>query len=253
MENKNIYQKIVEVRKNIDGFKKDQKSFGYQYVSGNQILRNIKCLMDDLGLLLIPSLDYSTLEWEKHHYITSKGKEAMDFIVQARMTYTWVNADNPEEKIEVPWVCIGQQADDISKAMGTAMTYNERYFLLKFFGLPTDQDDADARYNRETTKITDTRYNKESIKAAGTRGNKEIIKAAGTRGNKVLSEEQMKKIYAVGKDAGYEDSNIDSMIKQKYNKKTCDMTEEECNNVIEGLQRVAVAKKEAVAKKIVNA
>ena len=228
MENKNIYQKIVEVRKNIDGFKKDQKSFGYQYVSGNQILRNIKYLMDDLGLLLIPSLDYSTLEWEKHHYITSKGKEAMDFIVQARMTYIWVNADKPEEKIEVPWVCIGQQADDISKAMGTAMTYNERYFLLKFFGLPTDQDDADARYNKET------------------------IKAVGTRCNKVLSEKQLKEMYIVGNDAGYEDLKVNSMIKRKYNKNACDMTKEEYHNVMEGLQKIVDVKKEAVAKKEVD-
>ena len=217
MENKNIYQKIVEVRKNIDGFKKDQKSFGYQYVSGNQILRNIKYLMDDLGLLLIPSLDYSTLEWEKHHYITSKGKEAMDFIVQARMTYTWVNADNPEERIEVPWVCIGQQTDDISKAMGTAMTYNERYFLLKFFGLPTDQDDADAKQIEGVARTTNPL-------------------------NKVLSEAQLKRMYVIGKNAGYENSKVDSMINQKYNKKACDMTKEEYDNVVEGLQKIADAK-----------
>ena len=217
MENKNIYQKIVEVRKNIDGFKKDQKSFGYQYVSGNQILRNIKYLMDDLGLLLIPSLDYSTLEWEKHHYITSKGKEAMDFIVQARMTYTWVNADNPEEKIEVPWVCIGQQTDDISKAMGTAMTYNERYFLLKFFGLPTDQDDADAKQIEGVARTTNPL-------------------------NKVLSEKQLKRMYVIGKNAGYENSKVDSMINQKYNKKACDMTKEEYDNVVEGLQKIVDAK-----------
>ena len=193
MENKNIYKKIVEVRKNIDGFKKDQKSFGYQYVSGNQILRNIKYLMDDLGLLLIPSLDYSTLEWEKHHYITSKGKEAMDFIVQARMTYTWVNADNPEEKIEVPWVCIGQQTDDISKAMGTAMTYNERYFLLKFFGLPTDQDDADAKQIEGVSRSINTL-------------------------NKVLSEQQLKELYLVGYKAGYTYKKVDEAIKNKYGK-----------------------------------
>ena len=217
MEKKNIYQKIVEVRKNIDGFKKDQKSFGYQYVSGNQILRNIKYLMDDLGLLLVPSLDYSTLEWEKHHYITSKGKEAMDFIVQARMTYTWVNADNPEEKIEIPWVCIGQQTDDISKAMGTAMTYNERYFLLKFFGLPTDQDDADAKQIEGVSRATNPL-------------------------NKVLSEAQLKRMYVIGKNAGYENSKVDRLINQKYNKKACDMTKEEYDNVVEGLQKIADVK-----------
>ena len=212
MDKKNIYQKIVEVRKNIDGFRKDQKSFGYQYVSGNQILRNIKDLMDDLGLLLIPSLDYSTLEWEKHQYVTSKGKEAMDFIVQAKMTYTWVNADNPEEKIEVPWVCIGQQTDDISKAMGTAMTYNERYFLLKFFGLPTDQDDADAKEVEGVARV--------------------INKAS----SELISKEQVQKLYSIAKGKDFDEI---SKVLEKYKfKKFADVTKNRYYTVYAGIEGI---------------
>lgn len=212
MDKKNIYQKIVEVRKNIDGFRKDQKSYGYQYVSGNQILRNIKHLMDDLGLLLIPSLDYSTLEWEKHQYITGKGKEAMDFIVQAKMVYTWVNADNPEEKIEVPWVCIGQQTDDISKAMGTAMTYNERYFLLKFFGLPTDQDDADAKEVKEVTRVI------------------------GNNSNKLISKEEVERLYIIAK--GKDFNEISKILEEGKFKKFVDITKDKYKNICERIERL---------------
>ena len=60
------------------------------------------------------------------------------------MKYVWVNAENPEERIEIPWQTMGQQ-DDISKAFGSGLTYSERYFLLKFFGVPTDDDDTDDR------------------------------------------------------------------------------------------------------------
>ena len=42
--------------------------------------------------------------------------------------------------------------------------------------------------------------------------------------------------------AGYENSKVDSMINQKYNKKACDMTKEEYDNVVEGLQKIADAK-----------
>ena len=177
----NIYQKIVEVRKNIEGFSKDTKSFGYTYVSGNQILRSVKAKMDELGLILMPSMDYDTFKWEKHEYVTSKGKEAMDFIVEARMTYTWINADEPTEKIEVPWICVGQQADDISKAIGTAMTYNERYFLLKFFGLPTDEDDADNKDTKETGNVAYTKKNDSN-------GNSNLI-----------SEPQLNRLYMLAK------------------------------------------------------
>ncbi|MGL5345724.1 MAG: ERF family protein [Peptostreptococcaceae bacterium] len=191
----NIYQKIVEVRKHIQGFSKDKKSYGYDYVSGNQILRAVKDKMDELQLLLMPSIDSDTLKWEKHEYITSKGKSALDFIVEAKMTYTWVNAESPEEQIIVPWVCVGQQADDIAKAMGTAMTYNERYFLLKFFGLPTDEDDADARQLKEDDRPAYT-----NSKSGD------------------LSEAQVKRLFAIGSSNGFNTETVMKAILKDYNK-----------------------------------
>src|SRR5699024_10474530 len=52
-------------------------------------------------------------------------------------------------RLEVPFYSVGQQ-DDVSKAHGTGLTYAERYFLMKFFNIPTDEDDADAKQKRET-------------------------------------------------------------------------------------------------------
>ena len=37
----------------------------------------------------------------------------------------------------------------MSKAHGTGLTYAERYFLMKFFNIPTDEDDADAKEKQE--------------------------------------------------------------------------------------------------------
>jgi len=138
----NLHQKLVEIRRNIDVFTKDTEGFGYRYVSGSQVLGKIKDKMDELQVLLIPEVlnqKHSTF-----NYIDKKGKEKTDFIVTADMKYVWVNAENPEERIEIPWQTMGQQ-DDISKAFGSGLTYSERYFLLKFFGVPTDDDDPDAR------------------------------------------------------------------------------------------------------------
>ncbi|MBZ9608668.1 ERF family protein [Clostridium estertheticum] len=160
MEKLNLFQKIVEVRKSITGFSKDSKSYGFDYVSGSQILSKIKSKMDEMQLLLIPSVDYSTVHWEKHNYVTSKGKESMDFIVTFKLTYTWINAEAPTETMVTEWLALGQQTDDISKAVGTALTYNERYYLLKTLGLPTDEDDADKK---EPTYNKKSEFNSNSI------------------------------------------------------------------------------------------
>lgn len=143
----NLYQKLVEVRKSIDLFTKDTQGYGYRYVSGSQILSKIKNKLDELQILLIPVVlnqSHETFDYKVYDKETKKEREKTDFIVTADMKYVWVNAENPEERIEIPWQTMGQQ-DDISKAFGSGLTYSERYFLLKFFGVPTDDEDPDAR------------------------------------------------------------------------------------------------------------
>lgn len=138
----NLYQKIVEVRKVAEGFNKDGASYGYKYVTGNQVLSKIKDKMNELYLLLIPSTKLG--EHHTHAYKTAKGKDVLDFVVKGEMSYTWINGDEPVEREVITWAYYGQQ-DDISKAYGSALTYSERYFLLKCLGLPTDEDDPDAK------------------------------------------------------------------------------------------------------------
>lgn len=143
----NIYQKLVEIRKSIDTFTKDTEGFGYKYVSGSQVLHKIKAKMDELGVLLIPKVNdqsHTTFDYTVFDKKEKQEKAKTDFIVYGSMTYTWVNAEEPDDRIEIPFQYTGQQ-DDISKAFGSALTYSERYFLLKFFGVPTDEDDPDAK------------------------------------------------------------------------------------------------------------
>lgn len=137
----NLYEKIIEVRKSIEGFNKDKKSYSYDYVSGNQVLGKIKEKMDEYKLILSPSCH--SCNHDVFHY-TSKGQEKTDMVVWGEMRYTWINAEQPEERFCENWQYYGQQ-DDISKAFGSALTYSERYYLLKFFGIPTDADDPDSK------------------------------------------------------------------------------------------------------------
>lgn len=152
-EQLNLFQKIADVKANIDGFTKDTKGYNYSYVSGSQVLHRIRNKMIEHNLLLVP---YTENE-EVTETTNAKGKP--EHIIKLKLTYKWINADNPQEILEVPFFAVGQQ-DDVSKAHGTALTYAERYFLMKFFNIPTDEDDADAKQKQE-------KYNKVSSKTVG--------------------------------------------------------------------------------------
>lgn len=145
-EELNLYQKIADVKANIDGFTKDTKGYNFSYVSGSQILHRIREKMIEHKLLLIPNT--TNEQWTTHTYKNKKGNEVIDFVVEMDLNYKWINADKPEEQLEISYHAFGQQSD-ISQAHGTALTYAERYFLMKFFNIPTDEDDADAKQKQD--------------------------------------------------------------------------------------------------------
>ena len=144
-EKMNLFQKIADVKANIDGFTKDTKGYQYTYVSGSQVLHKIRAKMVEHNLLFLPTIDNAEY---KEIEVMVKGKMKPNILVSVDLKYTWINADNPEERFEMPFYAVGHQ-DDASKALGTALTYSERYLLMKMFNIPTDEDDADAKQKRE--------------------------------------------------------------------------------------------------------
>ena len=102
--------------------------------------------MIEHNLLLVPST--TNEKWTTHTYKNRKGNEVVDFVVEMDLNYKWINADKPEEQLDISYHAFGQQSD-ISQAHGTALTYTERYFLMKFFNIPTDEDDADAKEKQD--------------------------------------------------------------------------------------------------------
>ncbi len=132
----NIYQKLINVRKTVPYLKKDNKGYQFKYVSSSQTLGAVRDAMDENALLLIPRV----VGYDVSDHTTSKGGH--EYFTQLKMSFTWVNADNPEEQIECPWT--GQGLDNGEKGVGKALTYAEKFFLLKFFNIATDKDDPDA-------------------------------------------------------------------------------------------------------------
>lgn len=153
----NVYQKIIEVKKVVKNFLKDAETSGkgsYTYTSGSQILSAIKEKMEEIGLLFLP-VETVHRGWTTFNYKNSYGDDKTDFIVEGELFYEWINADEPTDRQRVSFEYYGQQ-NDISKAFGSALTYSERYLLLKSLGAPTDEDDPDKHTDDKRQRQTTT-------------------------------------------------------------------------------------------------
>ncbi len=146
----NLYQKLASLRKKVVVLQKNKQGYGYKYVTEDEILSKITGDMDKLGLSLIPNIQPGTTTVTPYSYtetkVSAKGvpisKTTNDVVVTADMSWTWVNNENPEERIVVPWTLVGQQAE-ASQAFGSGLTYSSRYFLLKYFNIATTDEDPD--------------------------------------------------------------------------------------------------------------
>ena len=148
MEKLNLYQKLHKIQCQVMGLGKDKKGNGYDYVSGTKVIDAIKPLMNELGLLLKPEV--ITIENQRIDYLVSisqdketkawSGKPKSETLSKAMMAFTWIDVETGDKEV-CSWGANGQ--NDWDKGVGSAMTYAERYFLLKFFHIATDEDDID--------------------------------------------------------------------------------------------------------------
>src|SRR6478752_4464102 len=134
---KNIYQKLLEIQKQIIGLGKDKSSFSFKYVTGDKVLEHVKPLMNSLGLLL--KQEILSIENTRQDYATKSGTTS-EINSKVMMRFTWIDCETGDKE-ECLFGANGQNAWD--KGVGSALTYGERYFLLKFFHIATDEDDID--------------------------------------------------------------------------------------------------------------
>lgn len=155
-EQLNVYQKLAKIRGISDVAQKNLKGYGYTYVGLTEILSKVTAGMKRYGISLIPAIVPGTAVVQKNEIVQTKvdktGKAydntTTEMLFTAEMTFTWVNDDNPEEKVIVPWFVTGAQGDP-SQALGSGMTYTTRQFLTAYFQIAQIDQDVDAYRSKQ--------------------------------------------------------------------------------------------------------
>ena len=137
MENK-LYLKLHAIQEHVDSFYKNKKTFQYSYVDGNQVLNEIRPLMNANKLIL--KQEIISIENQRQDYTTKKGEQKNEILSKVMMRFTWIDYESGEKDVN-DFGANGM--NDWDKGVGSALTYGERYFLLKYFHVPTDADDPD--------------------------------------------------------------------------------------------------------------
>lgn len=110
----------------------------YKAVGEGDVLRAVKPIEAKYGVYSYPC----KRDVIQSEYYTSKEGRSNQFI-RIDTTYRFVNMDNPNEYIDI--TTYGDGVDSQDKAPGKAMTYADKYALLKGYKIETGEDpDKDA-------------------------------------------------------------------------------------------------------------
>lgn len=164
----NLHEKLAGIRKIVEVVQKNKEGHNYKYAGEETILAKVIAGMDRYGVNLYSEIVPGTMTLTPYSYTKVKPlkgggtfeETVNEFLVQCELLYTWVNVDNPEDTLSVHWSMIGQKSD-ASQAVGSGLTYCNRYFLLKFFQVATPKDDPD-----NWKSVKEDAENEEDIKIA---------------------------------------------------------------------------------------
>lgn len=235
MEGKlNLLQKLVEIRKQVQYLKKDKNNKGqnYNYVSMTSILTSIRNEMDKQGVLLKTDIDHSTLKLDTIKSVNNYGKEVTQYMATARVLFTWLNSDDKDDTLTTEWSTSAVNTDP-AKAIGSMLSYGERYFILKALSIANDEfeklDPDSEHYSK------DNGYNVEPKVEA----KKEPLNTDNGRVNyDLLSTEQKKMIMVLMKEKGIGEEYKNKLVELTGKDSLRLLTKGEASKVIENLKSI---------------
>lgn len=154
----NIYEKMLKATEQINKVAKNLKvgvgQAQYKAVGEADVLEAVKPIEIELGIYSYPLIReiIETNVFTTTSEYKGEVKEKNSLFMRLKTVYRFVNVENPEEYIDITTFGDGVDAQD--KAPGKAMTYSDKYALLKAYKIETGDDpDQHASGQLATKKI----------------------------------------------------------------------------------------------------
>lgn len=141
----NLFQRLVLVKKAIGKVGKTAKApaemGGFNYVPWEGVADRVGDLLADHGVIALPSMPEYGVD-QTADKVGSKQKT--NYRTTVKLSYTLINADEPNERHEMIWWGVGDDTSD--KGLQKAGTNGTKYLLMKAFmlGGMGGADDSDA-------------------------------------------------------------------------------------------------------------
>lgn len=158
MENKllNIYEKLSNISTELMTVAKNLEvgvgANKYKAVGEADVLRAVKPLEAKYQVYSYP-VSRTIIESGTVESVTYKGEVKKNLFERIEVVYRFVNIENPSEYIDI--TSYGDGIDSQDKSVGKAMTYADKYALLKAYKIVTGDDpdqNASEDLNTATTK-----------------------------------------------------------------------------------------------------
>lgn len=169
----NIYEKMAEITAEINTVAKNLnvetgKGKSYRAVSEADVLAAVKPIEKKHGVYSYP-YEREIVESGELVNQTQYG-ERKSLFLRVRTVYRFVNTEKPEEHLDI--VTYGDGVDSQDKAPGKAMTYGDKYALLKAYKIQTGDDpDQNASGELVSQNIRTQKIGTDKISAISTRAN----------------------------------------------------------------------------------
>jgi hypothetical protein len=149
-----LAEKLFNIKKEVGFLKPDKDGHNYKYASPSAVLGAFNPLFDKYNILFTSSVaDVESKGFPIERGTNMDGKILMKYTFEilhtVKMLMRFEDIESGETR-EVLWA--GTGANAIEQGFGSALTYGERYFLLKYFGIPVNEDDPNAIRTKEAGK-----------------------------------------------------------------------------------------------------
>lgn len=145
MAENNIYQRILNIQNELQTVAKNltvatSQTQSYKAVSEVDILNAVKPLEIKHGVCSMPTdrqiIESSILETVKE--FKGEKKTTRQLHMRVMTTYEFINVDDPNDRIQT--ITFADGIDSGDKASGKAMTYADKYALMKMYKIQTGED-----------------------------------------------------------------------------------------------------------------